>query len=151
VSGILRRSGEPVTLAPASQADLASGTGDRDLALGTPLPERIRLMQDLTGAGPSRSARRLIFIWFRIYVWERSAAGKASRVNVRIPIPIPFIGGLLPRRITPARAVRLLADSENLGSATEVAPLLESAMAFELIRVEEDRPGKRELVVIGFD
>jgi hypothetical protein len=139
---------EVVPTASAHLPEAAWGT----TALGTPLPERIRMVQDMTRGGPSRATRRLLIIWFRIYVWERGRSGETSRVNLRIPIPIPFLGALLPHKMPASRAARMLADLERSSdAASDFAPYLESQMGFEFIRVEEDKHGKRELVVIGFD
>jgi hypothetical protein len=72
--------------------------------------------------------RRALFSWLRIFVHN---PGDGERVNLRIPIPIPLVGLLLPSQPPVNQALRL-----------------RNMMAIEFIRVEED---DGELVIIGLD
>jgi hypothetical protein len=106
----------------------------------------------IAAAPPSRVVRRFMFLWFRVFVSEKKH-GKAERVNVRIPIPIPLIGGLFPPGLSRAKALRALAIAESADDpATAMSDYLDSVMGFELVRVDE-RKGEdhRSLVVVGFD
>ena len=87
----------PAEVVPTDASSVPAAWGTT--SLGAPLPERIRMVQDMTRAGPSRATRTLLLVWFRIYVWERSNSGQTSRVNIRLPIPIPFLGALLPHKM----------------------------------------------------
>ncbi len=81
-------------------------------------------------AAPS-TVRRLLFCWLRIYVCEEKAGRKASVVNLRLPIPLPLVATLF---------------GDHLGRERG-----RDEMGLELIRVEEEKGSKRELVVIGLD
>ena len=75
------------------------------------------------------------------------------RVHVRIPIPIPLIGVLLPLGVSRAKALKAVALAEASDDpASEVSDYLDSVMGFELVRVDE-RKGEdhHSLVVVGFD
>ena len=75
--------------------------------------------------------------------------GDGERVNLRIPIPIPLVGLLLPSQPPVNQALRLrnlMAESDNPAKTLET--YLDSLMAIEFIRVEED---DGELVIIGLD
>ena len=112
--------------------------------------EELRLAE---AAGWETQARRLLLVWFRIHVLERED-GKWKGVNIRIPLPIPLLGGLLRRKLTQRQAMKALAmayqDAEGLVALNRY---LDSTMAMELIRVEEsgDEDEDGTLVVIGFD
>ena len=77
------------------------------------------------------TVRRLLFCWLRIYVCEEKAGQKASVVNVRLPIPLPLVATLFGDQLSRERG--------------------RDEMGLELIRVEEEKGSKRELVVIGLD
>lgn len=140
------------TLQAPSGAPLGPSALLDDRPLATPLAERIRAVQELSSAPTQRSLRRMLFVWLRIYVWEERRSGETSRVNVRLPIPIPLIGSLMGRRISSSRALALLADVErDPGSAAAAQGIADSVMGFEFIRVVEEKNGKREVVVVGFD
>ncbi len=85
--------------------------------------------------GPS-TVRRLLFCWLRIYVSEQTAGHKAKIVNLRLPIPLPLVATLFGDQLGRERGRRGVRDDE---------------MGLELIRVEEEKGSKRELVVIGLD
>jgi|GEM_PF-2506653 len=99
--------------------------------------------------------RRTAFFWFRIYVRELDLnKGKDERVNIRIPIPIPFVGTLFRRQLSRRQALKAitLARRETNGPKL-VEAYLDSCMPLEFLRVEESDLEKRkwELVVIGLD
>lgn len=128
---------------PGSASLVLSGDAIRDLEL-------VRLASTRP---PATSLRRLLFIWLRIYVCERSSAGDWERVDLRIPLPIPLIGGLFQRRLDHQRALRALASLEADPSGAALSRQLDAFTGFEFIRVEEQasRKGKSSLVVIGLD
>lgn len=116
------------------------------------LGSAVETVRALAAVPPARIARRFLFLWFRVFVRE-SKRSKVERVNVRIPIPIPIVGALMPLRLSRARAlnaVALVGSSDD--PASELGDYLESVMGFELVRVDE-RKGEdhRSLVVVGFD
>lgn len=99
--------------------------------------------------------RRFLFFWFRVHVRE-TKRGQLERVNVRIPIPIPLVGALLPGRMSGVQALRALELAEAAPPAESTAALaayVESVMGFEFVRVEEHQPDRdsHSLVVVGFD
>jgi len=100
----------------------------------------------------SRALRRFIFVWFRVFVLDIKGP-KREKVNVRIPIPLPIVGGLFPHGLTRQKALQALAVAESSDDpATAVADYLDSVMGFEFVRVEDRKgPDRRELVVVGFD
>lgn len=98
-------------------------------------------------------ARRLLFVWFRIYVVEREN-GKWQRVNVRIPLPIPIVGGFLRRKMSQQQAIKALTLAHGADAdMTGLERYLSSIMALELIRVEETDGHEEDgtLVVLGLD
>ena len=101
---------------------------------------------------PTRQLRRFVFLWFRVFVLDIKG-GKRERVDVRIPIPIPVIGGLFPPGLTRQKALKALSIAGSSDDpATAVSDYLDSVMGFEFVRVEERKgPDRRELVVVGFD
>jgi len=122
--------------------------GERVPAIGA----EVRSLQDMTAGDASRFARRLLFLWFRVFVLEHRDGRKEQRVDVRIPIPLPLIGALFPRTIGWRHALAAIAAARDAQEPTRaMRSYLDSVMAFEIVRVEEERPGKRELVVVGFD
>lgn len=113
------------------------------------IAEETRQLQQISTIPASRSLRRLFFIWFRVYSRE-TKYGKSQRVNVAIPIPIPFIGTLFARQLSFEQAARMASAARH---GEDLDELLESRMGFELVRVHEANPerGKSQLVVVGFD
>jgi len=118
---------------------------------GGSLADEILRIRQATAAPAATSLRRLLFVWFRVYVRE-VRRGKVELTNVRIPIPIPLVGLLLPRRIDALRAARLL-DAMHRPAGGGIEAELGSSMAFEFVRHVADDPerDKTELVVVGFD
>ena len=108
------------------------------------LVQSVEQIRTLTAVSPATQTRRLLFSWLRIYVTEKNG----SKVNLRIPIPIPIIGALLPRHISSKQALTLYQSIRESGDETAVlTSYLDQQMGFEMIRVEEED----ELVIIGFD
>lgn len=109
-------------------------------------------VRSLAPASPTRFARRVLFLWFRVFVRE-TKRDKVERVNVRIPIPIPVVGALLPLGLSRSKALKAVALAQSSDDpASEVSDYIDSVMGFELVRVDE-RKGEnhRSLVVVGFD
>lgn len=79
--------------------------------------------------------------------------GKVQRVTVRIPIPIPVVGALLPLGLSRTKALKAVAIAEASDDpAGELSDYLDSIMGFELVRVDERKGNDhRSLVVVGFD
>jgi hypothetical protein len=113
------------------------------------LGQQVKDLQDLSTIPIGSSVRRLIFIWFRVYVNERKR-GKTERVNIKIPIPIPVVGAMFARQLSFQKAAKIAAEARRGG---DVSDYLESTMGFEFVRVEDDHSerDKRTLVVIGLD
>ena len=118
----------------------------------TALRNEVESVRALAAAPPSRVVRRFVFLWFRVFVHEQKH-GKVERVNVKIPIPIPLVGGLFAPGLSRAKALRALAIAESSDDpATAVSDYLDSVMGFELVRVDERKSeDNRSLVVVGFD
>jgi hypothetical protein len=112
----------------------------------------IENIRRIAAAPPSRVLRRFAFMWFRVFVRE-TKWGKTERVNVRIPIPIPIIGGLFPPGLSRAKALRAVALAQQSDDpASAVSDYLDSTMGFEFVRVEERKSADHHsLVVVGFD
>lgn len=107
---------------------------------------QVETVQSMAKAAPVKIGRRALFSWLRIFVHH---PGDGERVNLRIPIPIPLVGLLLPSQPPINQALRLrnlMAESDNPAKTLET--YLDSMMAIEFIRVEED---DGELVIIGLD
>jgi hypothetical protein len=124
------------------------------LALAGDLPAQVRLVRDLTAARPGTVARRALFMWLRIFVDEQKPGGKRERVNIRVPLPLPFIGLLLPYKISSSTALAALAEAHAASDGpTALQRALDAHMPFEFVHVEEtnDRTGKQSLVVIGLE
>jgi hypothetical protein len=136
----------------ASQAWDVIPRTERAAGSGT-LISQVEQARAATAAPAGRRLRRMFFFWLRVYVNE-TKRGKEQRVNVAIPIPIPFIGALFGTRLSWDQALTLvrLADSEQ-EDARAAGRYLESCMALEFVRVEEEDPDreKKQLVVVGFD
>lgn len=112
----------------------------------------VRALQDLTAIEPSRFVRRLLFLWFRVFVRSRRDGRREERVDIRIPIPLPLVGALFPRSVGWRHALAAIsAARESADPTATMRAHLESVMAVELVRVENERRDKHELVVIGFD
>lgn len=114
-------------------------------ASSSELMVQVDTVRSMAKAAPVKIGRRALFSWLRIFVHH---PGSGERVNLRIPIPIPLVGLLLPTQPPVNQALRLrnmMAESDNPAKTLET--YMESLMAIEFIRVEEDD----ELVIIGLD
>jgi hypothetical protein len=141
-------------LVPAAERAPGPGPGPAPLALGGDLTAQVRTVRALSTVRPGTTARRALFMWLRIFVDERKPNGKQERVNVRIPIPLPLLGLLLPWRMSGSQAMKLLADAYAAGDPLPALQRgLDGYLAFEFVRVEETNPatGKTQLVVIGLE
>jgi hypothetical protein len=106
---------------------------------------QVETVQSLAKAAPAKIGRRALFSWLRIFVHDPK---KGERVNLRIPIPIPLVGLLLPTQPPVNQALRLRNLMVASGDpAKTLETYLDSVMAIEFIRVEDDD----ELVIIGLD
>lgn len=106
---------------------------------------QVETVQSLAKAAPVKIGRRALFSWLRIFVHN---PGDGERVNLRIPIPIPLVGLLLPHQPPVNQALRLrnmMVQSDDPAKTLET--YLDSLMAVEFIRVQDDD----ELVIIGLD
>jgi hypothetical protein len=106
---------------------------------------QVETVQSLAKAAPVKIGRRALFSWLRIFVHH---PGDGERVNLRIPIPIPLVGLLLPQQPPVNQALRLrnmMVQSDDPAKTLET--YLDSLMAVEFIRVQDDD----ELVIIGLD
>jgi hypothetical protein len=108
------------------------------------LTEQVEQIRTVTAATPAKSLRRLLFFWVHIYVKD----GAKTTINVRIPIPLPLVGALLPRQLslTQVMTLRDLLLEEGSNGKT-VAEHLKTLMAIEFIHVQDDDTE----VVIGLD
>ena len=100
----------------------------------------------------AKQLRRFVFVWFRVFVLDIKGT-KRERVDVRIPIPLPIVGGLFQPGLSRQKALKAIALAESSDDpATAVSDYLDSVMGFEFVRVDESKgPDRRELVVVGFD
>lgn len=118
------------------------------------LAEEVLRIRQATAAPAGTILRRLLFVWFRVYVRE-ARGSKVELTNVRIPVPIPLVGLLLPRRMDAAKAARLVDAMRRPPSDGDggIEGGLASSMAFEFVRHATHDPDrdKSEFVVIGFD
>ena len=106
---------------------------------------QVDTVRSMAKAAPVKIGRRALFSWLRIFVHN---PGDGERVNLRIPIPIPLVGLLLPSQPPMNQALRLrnmMVESDDPAKTLET--YLDSLMAVEFIRVEDDG----ELVIIGLD
>ena len=106
---------------------------------------QVDTVRAMAKAAPVKIGRRALFSWLRIFVHN---PGDGERVNLRIPIPIPLVGLLLPSQPPMNQALRLrnmMVESDDPAKTLET--YLDSLMAVEFIRVEDDG----ELVIIGLD
>lgn len=113
------------------------------------LGDQVKELQSLSTIPLGSYFRRWAFVWLRIYVNERKR-GKSEKVNIKIPLPIPIIGAAFSRQLSFQKAAKISAQAQR---GQDVSELLESAMGFEFIRVEDDHSerDKNTLVVIGLD
>ena len=112
----------------------------------------VEQVRSATAATPAKTFRRLLFFWFRVYV-RSNKRGKAERVNVAIPIPIPLLGLLFPGKLSWNQALQVATLADDPETLPEIGTYLESCMGLELVRVEQDNPDREhyELVVVGLD
>ena len=106
---------------------------------------QVDTVRSMAKAAPVKIGRRALFSWLRIFVHN---PGDGERVNLRIPIPIPLVGLLLPHQPPVNQALRLrnmMVASNDPAKTLET--YLDSLMAVEFIRVQDDD----ELVIIGLD
>ena len=116
------------------------------------IAHEVQALRDMTAIEPSRFVRRLLFLWLRVYVLNSREGRREERVDVRIPIPIPLVGALFPRSIGWRQALAAIAAAHDASDArSALRTRLDASMAFEFVRVESERHGKRELVVVGLD
>lgn len=138
----------PGEIVPIDQRRELVGTGTSVSAIA----HEVRALREMTAIEPSRFARRLLFLWLRVYVLNSREGRKEERVDVRIPIPLPLLGALFPRSIGWRQALAAITAARDASDArSAVRGYLESSMAFEFVRVESEKHGKRELVVVGLD
>ena len=116
------------------------------------LREAVDDVRALAQQPATKQLRRFVFVWFRVFVLSVKNS-KRERVDVRIPIPLPIIGGLFPLSLSRQKALKALALAESSDDpAGAVSDYLDSVMGLEFVRVDERKGAeKRELVVIGFD
>jgi len=114
--------------------------------------DEIESIRTIAAQPASKWLRRVVFMWFRVYVHEQKH-GKHERVNVRIPVPIPILGALFPLGLSRQKALKAIAVIEESDDPTQaVSEYLDSVMGFEFVRVEEHKgPDNKSLVVVGFD
>ncbi len=137
----------PVRITPSRVVEVVSPT--RSV---TAMRDEIESVRAIAAQPASKWFRRVIFMWFRVYVHEEKH-GKHERVNVRIPIPIPIVGALFPMGLSRQKALKAIAVIEESDEPTQaVSEYLDSVMGFEFVRVEEHKsPDNKSLVVVGFD
>ena len=114
-------------------------------ASSSELMVQVDTVRSMAKAAPVKIGRRALFSWLRIFVHN---PGEGERVNLRIPIPIPLVGLLLPSQPPMNQALRLrnmMVESDDPAKTLET--YLDSLMAVEFIRVQDDD----ELVIIGLD
>ena len=114
------------------------------------LPEIVRQVRDGNRQPYVTFLRRVLFFWLRIFVCERKAGEKTSAVDVRIPIPLPFIGAFFRHKMSWSQAFRFIEQGRRR-QGIPASRILDSCMAVELLRINEEKSDKEELVVIGFD
>ncbi len=114
------------------------------------LPEIVRQVRDGNRQPYVTFLRRALFFWLRIFVCERKAGEKTSAVDVRIPIPLPLIGAFFRHKMSWSQAFRFIEQGRRR-QGIPASRILDSCMAVELLRINEEKSDKEELVVIGFD
>jgi len=137
----------PAVRNPATLYELDSEPADGDA-----FAQQIQAIQSVSERPRATTWRRAFLLWLRIYQWEKIKDGsKAKRLDLRIPIPVPILGVFLRRRLTWEQALHLL-HALRRSSATEMfEPYLDGCMALEVLRIEEEKNDKQELLVIGLD
>jgi len=140
---------KPVLYKPAANSDVQVLQDEPNPTKVINLNQEVKEIQQMSTVSAGTSMRRLLFIWLRVYVLE-TKYGKSQRVNVRIPIPIPLIGATFQRQLSFQKAAKVSAAARR---GEDISELLDSAMGFEFVRVEESHPerGKSQLVVVGLD
>ena len=128
-----------------------------DIVQDTPDSERIinigsdaKEVQEMSTASGTRFFRRWFFVWLRVYVNE-TKYGKGQKVDVSIPLPIPFIGATFRRQLSYQKAARLAQQARR--GEIDLDEAIESTMGLEIVRVHQVQPkrGKSSLVVVGLD
>jgi hypothetical protein len=109
------------------------------------LQKQVDQIQKLSTAPAGKSIRRLLFMWLRIYVHDRS---DNTRVNLHIPLPIPLLGSVFSRQLSSQKALSLFNELKHSSEPSEsLEGYLRSMMGMEFIRVDDDDT----TVVIGLD
>lgn len=116
----------------------------------TALPQIVQEIQETSQQPQSTFWRRILFIWFRLYKYEGRTEGKASTLNLRIPIPVPLVGALFQQKLSWSQAFQFIEQSRR-PEGIPPERFLESCMPLEFLRLYEGKNGKEELLVIGFD
>lgn len=116
----------------------------------TALPQVVQEIQETSQQPQSTFWRRILFIWFRLYKYEGMTEGKASTLNLRIPIPVPLVGALFQQKLSWSQAFQFIEQSRR-PEGIPPERFLESCMPLEFLRLYEGKNGKEELLVIGFD
>lgn len=94
--------------------------------------------------------RRALFFWLRIYIYECKAGEKSGMLDLRIPIPLPLVGAFFGNKLSWSQAYRLI-EQDRRPQGIPPSRFLESSMAVELLRINEEKSDKEGLLVIGFD
>lgn len=139
-------------LAPRARRDLAERTRTGALISDeTGLRQQIEAVQQICEQAETTVWRRALFLWLRIYQFEKVPGRKAKILDLRIPIPLPVLGIFFRRTLTWDQALRVV-KAQRSGPEQDVAePYLGSCMAVEFLRIEEEKEHKQELLVIGID
>lgn len=125
---------------------------DVELASGDDLTRQIQTIQSMSEQPQSTTWRRAILLWLRIYQWEKVEGSKARTLDLRIPIPVPVLGLFFRRQLAWDQALRVVRALRRMpGDEEMIEPYLDSCMAMEFLRMEEEKGSKKELLVIGFD
>lgn len=140
----------PVQASSATVVDDEGKLADAERGGKAELTEFARAVRDANRPQKVTVLRRALFIWLRIYVYEWKAGEKSGAMNVRIPIPLPLIGAFFRQRLSWSQAFRLIEKSRRMPGIPP-SNLLDSCMAVELLRINEEKKDKEGLFVIGFD
>ena len=114
------------------------------------LPLIVRQVQESSRQPHSTFWRRVLFFWLRICKCEYKAREKSSVLDLRIPIPLPLIGGLFQQRLSWSQAFLFIEQSRR-PQGIPPERFLESCMPLEFLRLYEGKNDKEELLAIGFD
>ena len=114
------------------------------------LAQIVRQVHESSCGAHSTFWRRVLFFWFRIDKYENRSIEKSSVLDLRIPIPVPLVGALFRPGLSWSQAFRFIEQSRR-PQGVPPERYLESCMPLEFLRLYEDRNGKEELLVIGFD